>query len=103
MFGAVNQLLAALALLLITIYLRRRGTWGYLLTLLPCLFMLVLTVWAMVSKEIGFVAAPVTDAFPAYQKWALVVLNGVTLLLALALAVEAFIHIARPKKCELDA
>jgi len=101
MFGAVNQLLAALALLLITIYLRRRGTWGYLLTLGPCLFMLVLTVWAMVSKEIGFVAAPVTDAFPAYQKWALVVLNGVTLLLALALTVEAFINIARPKQCEL--
>jgi len=28
MFGAVNQLLAALALLLISVFLRRRGTWG---------------------------------------------------------------------------
>jgi len=103
MFGAVNQLLAALALLLVTIYLRRRGTWGYLLTLGPCLFMLVLTVWAMVSKEIEFVTKPVSEAFPAYQKYILIVLNAGTLLLSLALAVEAFIHIARPRKCELKA
>ncbi|KPJ72775.1 MAG: carbon starvation protein CstA [Planctomycetes bacterium DG_20] len=103
MFGAVNQLLAALALLLVTIYLRRRGTWGYLLTLGPCLFMLVLTVWAMVSKEIEFATKPVSETFPAYQKYILIVLNAGTLLLSLALAVEAFIHIARPRKCELKA
>jgi len=100
MFGAVNQLLAALALLLITIYLRRRGGWGYLLTLLPCLFMLVLTVWAMVAKEIEFVTRPVGETFPAYQKYALIMLNAGTLLLSLALTVEAFIHIARPRKRE---
>ena len=97
MFGAVNQLLAALALLLITIYLRRRGGWGYLLTLGPCLFMLVLTVWAMVTKEIEFFAKPVSETFPAYQKYILIILNAGTLLLSLALAVEAFIHIARPR------
>lgn len=89
MFGAVNQLLAALALLLITIYLRRRGTWGYLLTLFPCLFMLVLTVWAMVVNEINFVSA---------GNWLLVGVNGVTLLVALALALEAFVNLARPRK-----
>ncbi|MGB2938228.1 MAG: carbon starvation protein A [Phycisphaerae bacterium] len=93
MFGAVNQLLAALALLLITIYLRRRGTWGYLLTLFPCLFMLVLTVWAMVVNEINFVSA---------GNWLLVGVNGVTLLVALALALEAFVNLARPRKCELN-
>ena len=103
MFGAVNQLLAALALLLITIYLRRRGGWGYLLTLGPCLFMLVLTVWAMVTKEIEFFAKPVSETFPAYQKYILIILNAGTLLLSLALAVEAFIHIARPRKCDLNA
>ncbi|MGB3087420.1 MAG: carbon starvation protein A [Phycisphaerae bacterium] len=93
MFGAVNQLLAALALLLITIYLRRRGTWGYLLTLFPCLFMLVLTVWAMVVNEINFVSA---------GNWLLVGVTGVTLLVALALALEAFVNLARPRKCELN-
>ncbi len=103
MFGAVNQLLAALALLLITIYLRRRGTWGYVLTLVPCLFMLVLTVWAMVWKEVEFIQTPVSEAFPDYQKVALVGLNALTLLLALALVVECFISIARPRKCEVEA
>jgi carbon starvation protein len=101
MFGAVNQLLAALALLLITLYLHRRGTMGYLLTLLPCLFMLVLTVWAMVWKEIEFIEKPITDAFPPYQKYALIGLNALTLLLALALVVECFIVIARPRQCEV--
>ena len=103
MFGAVNQLLAALALLLITIYLRRRGTWGYILTLVPCLFMLVLTVWAMVWKEWEFIETPISEAFPAYQKVALIGMNALTLLLALALAVECFITIARPKRCEVEA
>lgn len=102
LFGAVNQLLAALALLLISVYLRRRGTWGYLLTLGPCLFMLVLTVWAMVANEIDFATREVTDAFSATQKWTLVVVNAVTLVLALALAVEAFLNLARPTKCELN-
>ena len=103
MFGAVNQLLAALALLLITLYLHRRGTLGYLLTLLPCLFMLVLTVWAMVWKEVEFIEKPITETFPVYQKYALIGLNAVTLLLALALVVECFIVIARPRQCEVEA
>jgi len=103
MFGAVNQLLAALALLLVTLYLHRRGTWGYLLTLGPCLFMLVLTVWAMVWKEWEFIERPINEAFPAYQKVALIVVNAVTLLLALALVVECFLTIARPKRCERKA
>jgi len=95
MFGAVNQLLAALALLVITIYLRRRGGWGFLLTLGPCLFMLVLTIWAMVSNEIGFITKQVADDYPAYMKWTLVVVNGATLLLAVAMAVEAMITLLR--------
>ena len=103
MFGAVNQRLAALALLLVSVYLRRRGTWGYLLTLVPCLFMLVLTVWAMISNEIGFVMQEVTAEYPAYQKWTLVAVNGLTLVLALVMAVEVFMNLARPRKCELKA
>lgn len=91
MFGAVNQMLAALALLLVSLYLKRRGGWGYILTLLPCAFMLVMTIWAMVGNEIGFVTKDVSDAFPAYQKWTLVLVNGLTLLLAAVMAVEAFI------------
>ncbi|MHC4563273.1 MAG: carbon starvation CstA family protein [Planctomycetota bacterium] len=102
MFGAVNQLLAALALLVVTIYLRRRGSWGFVLTLLPCLFMLAMTVWAMVSNEISFITKDVSDTFPAYQKWTLTVVNALTLLLALAMAVEAFIILLRGRDARND-
>lgn len=46
LFAAVNQLLASLALLIATVYLRRHGK-PVFITLLPMLFMLVLTAWAM--------------------------------------------------------
>jgi len=89
MFGAVNQLLAALALLVVTVYLRRRrGGLAYLITLLPCLFMLVLTLWAVVANEIDFVGK---------RQWPLIVINAVTLVLAVALIVEAFVVLLRPR------
>jgi len=46
-FGATNQLLAGLTLLTITIWLRKMGK-GYIITLLPMLFMLITSMWALV-------------------------------------------------------
>ncbi len=96
MFGAVNQLLAALALLVITLYLKRRTNWGWLVTALPCLFMLVLTTWAMIANEINFVGA-------TSRNWALIVINAVTLVLALALVVESVVVFLRPRAREASA
>ena len=48
LFGASNQLLAALTLLVLTVWLRRPRR-GYLFTLLPMLFVAGITVWALVS------------------------------------------------------
>ena len=93
MFGAVNQLLAALALLVVTLYLRRRGGWAFALTLGPCLFMLAITVWAMVHQEVEFATKPVSENFSAVTKWVLIGVNGVTLVLALIMAVEALLVI----------
>ncbi len=47
LFGTINQLMAALALLLITVYFvrQKKPIW---LTLLPFLFMVIMTGWAMV-------------------------------------------------------
>ena len=87
MFGATNQLLAALALLMITLYLRRRSSWSYLLTLLPCLFMLVMTISAMVGNELNFIDD---------RNWVLVVINALTLLLAVALMAEALRVLLKP-------
>lgn len=48
LFGASNQLLAALTLLVLTIWLRRRRR-PYLFTLLPLLFVATITIWALAT------------------------------------------------------
>lgn len=47
LFGSVNQLLAGLALLVVTIYLARRKT-NIAYTCIPMIFMVIMTGWAMV-------------------------------------------------------
>jgi len=47
LFGAINQLLAGLALIVITYYLRQNGR-NFIVTLVPALIILVLTSWALV-------------------------------------------------------
>ncbi|GAK03822.1 carbon starvation protein A [Geomicrobium sp. JCM 19037] len=49
LFGTSNQLLAGIALLLITIWLRRLGR-NYLVTLIPMIFLLVMTMYAMILQ-----------------------------------------------------
>ncbi len=54
LFGATNQILAALALIVGTIYLKGRVKWGWLVMALPAAFMLVVTFWAAVANQINF-------------------------------------------------
>jgi len=82
MFGAANQLMAALVLMLITEYLARKGGITFLLTGIPCLFMLVITLWAVVIKEVDFVNQGL---------WMLAVINGVVFLLAVWIVVEGLL------------
>lgn len=49
LFGTANQLLAGITLLIITIWLKRLGR-NYLPTLIPMLFLLIVTIWAMVQQ-----------------------------------------------------
>jgi carbon starvation protein len=92
LFGAVNQLLAALALVVITLYLRRRTRWGWLVTAVPMVFMLVMTNHAVYLNESDFVASFRADG----EKLHLVVVNGAVQLLAAWMTVEAFIAFFRP-------
>ena len=85
MFGAVNQLLAALVLLLLTNHLARRGGPGYLLTAFPTLFMLTITLWAIVLNEVRFVIQ---------HEWLLAVLNGAVFILALWIVIEGLVSLA---------
>lgn len=48
-FGTINQLLAAMVLLIITVYLKKTGR-NIFYTFLPMLFLLFITAWAMVWK-----------------------------------------------------
>jgi len=85
LFGTANQLLAALALLVVTLYLKSRGGLKYIAAGLPCLVMLVITNWAMVKNEIIFLTNPKY----AGEKWLLSIIGGVIFLLALWMTIEA--------------
>jgi carbon starvation protein len=54
LFGAVNQTLGALALVVITVYLRSKGGWIWLIGGLPALFMSIMTLWASVMNQFSF-------------------------------------------------
>jgi len=93
LFGASNQLLAALTLLGVTVWLwrTRRETWVWLVTGLPTAFMYVMSTWALASMTLprfrgaGGLVMP-TDPVP----WAGLVLLG----LAAVMLVEAIRSIA---------
>jgi len=82
LFGTSNQLLAALALLVVTLYLKRKGGLKFLVTAVPCMIMLVITNWAMVKNEMIFLAD---------KNWLLVAIGGGIFALALWMTVEALI------------
>jgi carbon starvation protein len=81
LFGTSNQLLAALALLVVTFYLKRKGGFRFIVTAVPCLIMLVITNWAMVKNETIFLAD---------KNWLLVTIGAGIFALALWMTVEAF-------------
>jgi carbon starvation protein len=54
LFGAVNQTLAALALILATLYLRRIGGLKWIITGIPAAFMAIMTLWASVLNQTQF-------------------------------------------------
>ncbi|MDP8247197.1 MAG: carbon starvation protein A [Candidatus Tritonobacter lacicola] len=81
LFGSTNQLLAALGLLAVTVYLfqRRRPT---VYTLVPMLFMIVVTVTALLMK---------IRSFWIEGSWPLLVISSVILLMSIWLIIEAII------------
>ncbi len=78
-FGAVNQTLAGLALIVVTMYLRRQSVYKWLISGIPAVFMVVMTLWASVLNQINFI----ND-----QNWLLVGVNGVIILLVVLIVIE---------------
>ena len=79
LFGSLNQLMAALALGVVTVYLATRSI-PLLYTLLPMLVILVLTLWAMVENLVGFING---------GEIVLIILSAVILLLTAWLTVSS--------------
>jgi carbon starvation protein len=82
LFGSANQLLAALALLVITLYLKSKGGIKFIITAIPCLIMLVITNWAMIKNEMGFINK---------GNWLLVIIGAGIFILSLWMTIEALI------------
>jgi carbon starvation protein len=78
LFGATNQLLAGLALLVITMYLVRKGI-PSLYTAIPMVIMIVITAWAMVSN---------IATFFSNGQWLLFVIGCLVMLLEVWMIVE---------------
>lgn len=57
MFGAVNQTLAALALIIITLYLQSKGGLKWMFAGFPALFMAIMTIWAVIVNQTTFLGA----------------------------------------------
>jgi carbon starvation protein len=82
LFGAVNQTLAALALIIITLYLKARGGLKWMVAGLPAIFMSVMTIWAVIMNQVTFGAA---------HNMLLQVINIVILVIAVWIAVEGVV------------
>jgi carbon starvation protein len=86
MFGAANQLMASLALLLITLWLMSKGK-SYMWTLIPFAFMFVTTIAALVYKVVESIDKLVKGGLTGQQ----IAANIIIMLVAILLAVAALI------------
>ncbi|HEG42625.1 MAG TPA: carbon starvation protein A [Phycisphaerales bacterium] len=89
LFGSANQLLGSLALLVITMYLRRKGGWKFIVSAVPCAIMLFVTSWSMLANEKRFIEQ---------ENWLLVSIGGAVFVLAVWMAVETVIVFFRNEK-----
>lgn len=88
LFGAVNQTLAALALIIITIYLKKKGGYKWLVSGLPAIFMSIVTIWAIILNQLQFTEE---------KSYLLMVVNLVVLVIVAWITVEGTLRFFRTK------
>ena len=86
LFGAVNQTLAALALIIITLYLKEKGGLKWLVAGLPAVFMSVMTIWAVIMNQVKFGAA---------HNLLLQTINVIILIVAVFIVIEGVVKFFR--------
>jgi len=97
LFGATNQLLAALAFLVITVYLARKGK-PIMFTLIPFFVMLIMTAWAITHQLGGFYSKYMDKGEGLH----LLIITGVIVVLEIWMIVESAMAIiqSRAKRAE---
>ena len=82
LFGAVNQTLAALALIIITVYLKSKGGIKWAVSGIPAVFMSFMTIWALIENQTKFIG---------HHNMMLEIINGVILVIAVWIAIEGLL------------
>jgi len=82
LFGAINQTLAALALIIITLYLKTKGKGKWIYTGIPAIFMTVVTIWATIENQIDFINK---------NQIFLAVVNAIVVVIVIWIAIEGLI------------
>jgi carbon starvation protein len=93
LFGATNQTLAALVLIVITLYLKQNGK-AWWISAAPAAFMSVMTIWALILNQFAFVTQ---------HNILLQIINAVILLLAIWIIIEGIVRFVTPEKKEREA
>ncbi len=84
LFGAVNQTLAALVLIIIAVYLKTKGGLKWVISGIPAAFMCIMTIWALIINQ---------GSFGTAHNILLQIINGIILIVAIWIAVEGFIKL----------
>ena len=110
LFGASNQLLAALTLLGVTVWLwkTKRAKWVLYVTGLPCVFMYVMSMWALARAVTPLGQAlrgrlagqPAVNLWSNPVPWVALVLAGLGILMALEAIRIMLAGLRRPPAAE---
>ena len=97
LFGASNQLLAALTLLGVTVWLwrTRRQVWVLFVTGIPTVFMYTMSTWALVRMIFTTLNEIQTTENPQQIKYILLGISSLLVVLALAMLVEAVLALLK--------
>jgi len=79
LFGAVNQVLAALALTIITLYLKSKGGLKWVIAGIPGAFMAIMTIWGVIVNQTLFLGS---------SNLMLSIINGAILIVSIWIVIE---------------
>jgi len=97
LFGAINQTLAALALIVITLYLKSKGGIKWIFSGIPAIFMSLITFWATIMNQTKFGAGPDHSIL-------LQVVNAVIIVIVVWITIEGLIKFfSQSRKTETEA